>query len=614
MTVKPAIEGLMQSAGLHVLEVHLPGSNRSLLLFYGPRIFQQHTVTTLNSLAAQYGQQLPPWLQQLLQLERDNAAGQLAFVRQGEQQQPQQEGSSYELVCADRQQLDSAEAASSPDTPAEVSGDSAAGLRQLLAGLAQAISTAAGAVTEARALQQQKQQQAYRRVLEQIYASAAAPPSVVDQSNNSAVETDSSSNSSSQSIADLLLPQLTVSPLEGQADSFDYISEAWADWSDGNILDIDMILGPGAKPTGIQRWLLPQLLDDAQPPLLVVAPPGTGRVTAVLLAAAAELAASAAGEQQGAEGAAEQQQGMEEEGETGGASVAGSDSDAEVEGGDVEGEGAEGEMTDVVLPWEVEDEADATDLVDDGQQQQQQGSRHQAAVTEGADVPTAVAAAAGDEDATNDRPGACSPFMLLMLPTQAAAAAAAAQHGPVMAAAGVRLALLPPLDQQLQQQWEATLAAKGAAERSLLPEIRRLERLQKAQDAHLRSEQHFVQLVVQRANDNIARIRQEHQLPRSNQVPEGVSAVPDLELSSAVGQGGQEGQTDATSAGSAAASMQDEELQLFEEKHELFIKEKQELLRQALVQHEEVSGFCNNTQLNLLAIGNTRAAETLVTR
>jgi hypothetical protein len=336
--------------------------------------------------------------------------------------------------------------------------DIVAVLRLLRKDLEQVFTTAATAVGEARAMQQQKQQHAYRQVLERIYTSAAAAAD-----NTSSSSSGSGSGSSSKSIAELLLPQLTVSPPEGQADSFDYISQAWEDYSDGKILDIDSILGHGAKPTGVQRWLLPQLLDDAQPPLLVVAPPGSGRVTAVLLAAAAELAAAAAGEQEGEE--------REEDTDTAYAAAAaataagdGSKREREAEGREEEGEGV-----DVVLPWEVEDAAAASELGVEGKQQDRASS---------APARTAAAAAAGEGEGEGggrgggegegggiDGPDLCSPFLLLTLPTQAAAAAAAAQHSPVMAAAGVRLGLLPSLDQQLQQQWEAAVEARDVAVR-----------------------------------------------------------------------------------------------------------------------------------------------------
>ena len=517
--LKEAVEGLMQSAGLHVVGVPLQGSSRALLLFYGPRVFKQHTVTTLKSLAEQYGRQPPPWLQQLLQQECADTAGCLAFVRLGEQQQQQDEeegeDGSYELVCRDT--------AAAKHSSEVDEADMLAVLRLLRKDLEQAFSTAAAAVREARALQQQKQQQAYRQVLERIYASAAtaaAAPAAAGTTTSSS----SSNNSSSSSITELLLPQLTVSPPEGQADSFDYISQAWKDYSDSKILDIDSILGPGVQPTRVQRWLLPQLLDDAQPPLLVVAPPGTGRVTAVLLAAAAELAAAAAGEQEGEEG--------EEEAAAAAAAAAagdgggdGIDSEGEAEGGDGDGEGLG-----VVLPWEVDDALGAAGSVLNDEDQQQQAQQVDASLLTAGPDSTAAAAAEG-EDGIIDGSEACSPFLLLMLPTQAAAEAAAAQHGPAMAAAGVRLGLLPLLNQQLQQQWEA--AVEDTAERDLQPRMEELTERQHRADKFFKQQQLAISLAAERVAEAEAAAKEPTGRPKkqqNKQSDEGTQELPSERL------------------------------------------------------------------------------------
>jgi hypothetical protein len=323
-----------------------------------------------------------------------------------------------------------------------------------------ACSAADAAVQQYHQEQQQKQLQAYRQLLEQVYAAAAAPSSSSSSSGStSTTSSDTGSSSSSSCLSAQLLPLLAVSPPEGQASSFDYLTEAWSEWSDGPILDFDQVLGPGAKPSGVQRWLLPQLLDDAQPPLFVVAPPGTGRVTAVLLAAAAELAAARAEQGQEDEEQGEGEQAELESQVPGDAAEWASkhaDDDGDVErpsssGDDLQGEqaaAAAADTADAQLPWEVEGAvaAAAAAAADDDAAAGTLDSidKHHAALDEGEDAVDEAASGVGSP--LNNAPAVCSPFLLLMPPTEAAAETAARQHGPMLAAAGVTSCLLraPP--------------------------------------------------------------------------------------------------------------------------------------------------------------------------
>jgi hypothetical protein len=511
MKLLSALGAAMQSAGLRATAIPSAGSS-SVLLFYGHRILQRHTVTTMNTLAAQFGREPPAWLQQLLLQGCKDTAGSLALVhlqqqqhqdavapgaawnQTGESQAPAQMGSQ---TAADKRDSFEEDAvfevvvADSADLQVTVSlsrlqaGSVQLGLDRLLYTLRWKCAVAAAAVKGYHAKQQQKQQQAYKQVLERVYAAAAATPAatIADTTTSSS----SSSSDRQQSLTDLLLSRLTVSPTEGQTDSFDCLTDAWSDWSNGPALKFDHILGPGAKPTGVQRWLLPQLLDDAQPPLFVVAPAGTGRMTAVLLAAAAELAAAVAEEQ--AEDAAT------EAVDAAAAAVVEGDSDAEGEEVDVEvegkGDGEDETTADTVLPWEEVEAAAAADDADnaagdvfgyetaEGIQQQQQQEKNE----EEEDAAATAAAAAEDSDAADEgqyddaqfAEPVCFPFLLLTLPTQSAAEAAAAQHGPVMAAAGVRLALLPTAPTVAQSVDEAAASAVVVAERELerLQSVRR---------------------------------------------------------------------------------------------------------------------------------------------
>jgi hypothetical protein len=241
----------------------------------------------------------------------------------------------------------------------------------------------------------------------------------------------------------------------------------------------------------------------------------------VLLAAAAELQAARAEEQGDLAGDLS----AAEAAAAGTGSDSAADSSAEAEAGEGSA-GEEGEeeavSADGVLPWEVEndtaaaaaellaaayEEAAAADEVlaadEDAasiweQWVEEEGEEGEEGEGEGGDLsatgaeaageeiqPAAAADAEGGEGQGEESDAACYPFLLLMLPNQASAEAAAAQHAPVMAAAGVKLALLPPLqaDEQQQQQLAAARAALAAAEQ----ELRQLDQTPETVDESLSS-------------------------------------------------------------------------------------------------------------------------------
>jgi hypothetical protein len=250
---------------------------------------------------------------------------------------------------------------------------------------------------------------------------------------------------------------LRVCPPAGTADSWQCVIGAHPQGLDGDML-ADMIAQAGSssssssRPSPVQSWVLPQLLDEDRPALLVCEPAaavGSSSVagdaaTAVALVAAAEIAAIEALAARG-EAAVNEEAKDEKDGEGASSSSSSSSSTAvqqqllpwELDEDDEDEPGASQRGQSEVhgesqgQGGEVQGEYDEEDDEEEDADTQWEGQEHDAEEEEEEDE---------DEIAADD--AACVPYMLWLCRSSAAAEQAAAQHSSMLAAAGVRAVTL----------------------------------------------------------------------------------------------------------------------------------------------------------------------------
>jgi hypothetical protein len=323
---------------------------------------------------------------------------------------------------------------------------------------------AAGDAAPFTLLQAQKQLAAEQQQQGRAEAgSKAANPELASAAANNATaeseDTDSAKAATAVGPADPaeLSALLRVSPPAGTVDSWQCVLEAHPQGLDEDML-ADMTRQAGSSsssssssisPSPVQSWLLPQLLDEDRPALLVCEPAAAAgsssagdAATAVALVAAAEIAAI--------EALAARSEAV---------------ADEETEYQDDDG-GSSSAVQQQLLPWEL-DEADEDES---GAGQRRQSEVHAEGQGKGSEVqgeddeddedeededeqwegeqdPEEGSEEDGAEAAAED--AACVPYMLWLCRSAAAAEQAAAQHSSMLAAAGVRAVTL---DAALVQQ------------------------------------------------------------------------------------------------------------------------------------------------------------------